>query len=353
MTDPSDIVFSPVDVAELTEGYLAERRNACETGGLAAGLPLYIEGLDAFGNDDDGFLPLLDGDLMTVIARPGHGKTSFMMRWARKRTAEIRKRAAIGDPDAMRRIVVYCTWEQTVEALHSFHVAASNTELGLTITKMARGKIDDSQWRGIQEANIRRMSDPLWFIGHSIKRKKKRPTIDVDSLAMALWNIENWQGEDNKFQLDSVFLDFLQRIPYDKADGKIIGISDNLDRLKNAALSLTTKLIVGCQAKADVDKRDDPTPLMEDGQWTSNIEQTSDVVATLIRPCKYRAQGALFNDIPVQGFKQMCVTIAKQKMGDSNFNKWVDFDPRYNELENATYKHYDVSNYRDTSGERD
>lgn len=336
MTDANDIVFSPVDIAELTEGYLAERRIAAETGGMAAGLPAYIPGLDADGDKDDGFLPVLDGDIVSVIARPGNGKTSFMMRWARTRTKEIQKRAAMGDKDAARRIVVYCTWEQTVEALHSFHVAAANSDIGLTVTKMARGKITDAQWAGIQASNVKRVSDPLWFVGHSIKRKAKRPTIDVDALAQALWAIENWQGEENKFRVDSVFVDYLQRIPYGHVESKTIGISDNLDRLKNAALALGSKVIVGVQAKPDVDKRDDPTPNMEDGQWTSNIEQASDTVITLVRPVKYKDQGETFASVTVNGYKQMLVTVAKQKMGDSNFAKWVDFDPRYNELEVPT-----------------
>lgn len=346
MTDANDVIFSPVDIAGLTEGYLADRRYACETGGLAAGLPCYISGLDAGDESDAGFLPVLDGDLVSVIARPGHGKTSYMMRWARERTKEIRKRVALGDEDAAKRIVVYCTWEQTVEALHSFHVAATNSDIGLSVTRMARGKISDKQWDAIQESNVKRMADPLWFIGHSIKRKSKRPTIDVDILAQALWNIEGWQGQENKFQIDSVFVDYLQRIPYGRAESKTIGISDNLDRLKNAALALGTKVIVGVQASRDVDRRDDPTPGMEDGQWTSNIEQASDVVVTLLRPCKYKDQGDSFNTVTISGYKQMLVTVAKQKMGDSNFNKWVDFDPRYNELEVPDMKRIDFSKVR-------
>jgi len=338
LTDANDIVFSPIDIAELTEGYLSERRAACETGGLASGLSSYIHGLDAHGENDSGFLPVLDGDVVSIIARPGNGKTSFMMRWARERTNEIRRRAAIGDADAARSVVVYCTWEQTVEALHSFHVASSNADLGLTVTKMARGRITDAQWRGIQESNVRRISDPLWFIGHSTKRKSKRPVIDVDALARALWEIENWQGTDNKFRVDCVFVDYLQRIPYGRAESKTIGISDNLDRLKNAALALGSKIIVGVQAGRDVDKRDLPIPGMDDGQWTSNIEQASDVVITLVRPIKYKEEGESFDGVPVSGYKQMLVTVAKQKMGESNFAQWVDFDPRYNSLDTPIVK---------------
>jgi len=339
----NDIVFSPVDIQSLTNEYLRERREAYERGGLGAGLPLYVADLDASGDDDKGFLPVLDGDMLSIIARPGHGKTSFMMRWARERTAAIRRAAALGDQDAGRRVVVYCTWEQTVEALHSFHVASENAALGLSVTKMARGRITDEQWTGIEYANIQRIADPLWFIGHSIKRKAKRPSIDVDALAAALWNIEGWQGDNDKFKIDSVFVDYLQRIPYDRAESKTIGISDNLDRLKNAALALGTKVIVGVQASREVDKRDDPAPGMEDGQWTSNIEQASDTILTLMRPVKYRNQGESISGITVQGYTQMLITVAKQKMGMSNGRKLVSFDPRYNRLEALETRHINLN----------
>jgi hypothetical protein len=43
----------------------------------------------------------------------------------------------------------------------------------------------------------------------------------------------------------------------------------------------------------------------------------------------------------------MRVTVAKQKMGDSNFDMWVEFDPRYNELEPQAYKKIDLSKIND------
>jgi replicative DNA helicase len=339
----SAIVFNPVQIAQLTETYLDKRRQAADQGGLEVGMPIYIKGLDATGrNDDRGLTPIIDGDVCTIIARPGHGKTSLMMRWARERVKEINRLTSEGDQDAERRVVVYVTYEQTVEALHSFHVAASNKALGLSVTKMAMGKITDAQWEGVTKSNIRRVAEPLWFIGHSIERKARRPVINIDMLTAALWEIEGYQGEE-KFRVDSVFLDYLQRMPYGKAESKTIGISDNLDAIKNLALSIGTKFVVGCQAKRDVDERADPTPGMEDGQWTSNIEQTSDTVLSIVRPCKYKAEGESFNGVKVTGFQQMRIVGQKQKMGESNFDKWVDFDPRYNELNEAETKTMDLS----------
>jgi len=340
----SDIIFSPAQASATTDEHLAERRHAQETGGLQVGLPCYIDGLDATRREDDrGLLPVLDGDLCSIIARPGHGKTSFMMWWARKRVEHIRQRAAMGDQDAARRVVVYVSLEQTVEALKTFHIAARNKEYRLSVTQMAQGKISPEQWDAIQAANVSQASDPLWFMGHSVSRKMKRPRLTVDALSSALWQIENWQGEENKFRIDSVFVDYLQRLPYEKKESKTVGISDNLDSLKQIGMDVVTKIICGVQAKREVDHRDDPTPGEDDGQWTSNIEQSSDTLITLVRPCKYKQQGEDFAGVVVEGYSQMRVTVPKQKMGEANFDKWVTFDPRYNELTEGELTRYELN----------
>lgn len=337
-SNPLDILFTPPQVSELTEKSIAKRMEAERYGGLQVGLPLYIPGLDsgtANKKSDAGFVPMADGDMMTIIARPGNGKTSFMMRLARERVRKIRELTDDGDQDAAKRIVVYATWEQTVEQLTAFHLAAETKDADMSITKMAMGKISDAQWEAIQAASVRRMADPLWFVGHSIERRAKRPVITVDFLGQALWAAMNWQGDEERYIIDSVFIDYLQRIPYGQAESKTIGISQNLNEIKNLALSLGTKFIVGVQARREVDSRDDPTPNMEDGQWTSNIEQDSDQVLGIVRPCKYKEDGESFDGVKVQGFSQMKINVCKQKMGDSNFHKWVDFDPRYNILTEA------------------
>lgn len=352
MTANLDTIFSPADVAGLTETYLERRRTAKQAGGLEVGMPVYIKSLDSKEGSDEGLVPVQDTDLAVIISRPGHGKSSLLMRWARMRSQEIRRRAALGDQDAQRRVVVYATWEQSIEALNSFHIAATNQELGLSITRMAKGEIDDRQWEGIQTASVMRVADPLWFIGTSIERRKQNRNLILNTKVLEenLWEIENWQGSE-RFRVDSVFVDYLQAIPWhhtqdgNRPESKTVGISLNMERLKDTAKSICTKMIAGCQAKADCDKRDDPTPRMEDGEWTAGIEQRADVVITAVRPCKYREQGKLFNEVPVRGYKQMLLTVAKQKVGESNFCAWVNFDPRYNKLDEAELKRIDFTEH--------
>ena len=312
ITNPLDIIYTPQQITTIGTKYLEERRR--NKGG---GIPLGLASIDA------DFLPVVPGELITVVGRPGCGKTGFMMRWARWRAAQLEKQ------NAEDRIVVYATWEQSIEELYAFNIAA---EARLSISDMARGEITDDEWALAMAAGARRISLPLWFVGHSLERRKKRPKLTMDTLGTALLEIERWN--DDRTQIDMLFVDYLQRIKFDReAESKVIATSEVLDRLKDAALAFGCPVVVGVQATRDVDKRDPPIPQMDDGQWTSNIEQASDKIFAVVRPRKYRKEGESFGKIIVQGSCQMLICLLKQKMGIDNKAYWVYFDPVYNKLD--------------------
>ena len=322
-TDPRDIVYSPSDIFTIGTNYLDYRRKNKGTG-----IPLYLDSLDTPDKDGNVLLPLLPGELITVIGRPGSGKTGFMMRWARERAKRL-KEAGI-----QNRVVVYASWEQSIEELHAFNVAAEARENNSTVdvTRMARGEITDQEWEDIMAAGASRVELPLWFIGHSMERRKKRPKITLTALGKALDTIEKWNDETT--QIDIMFGDYLQRIPFEgKVESKTIGTSDNLDRWKDAALAFGCPAVLGVQAGREVDDRQLPIPQMNDGQWTSNVEQSSDGIISVVRPRKYRNEGEMFGSQKVEGHCQMLISVIKRKLGPDNFAKWVYFQPEYNKLD--------------------
>lgn len=311
-SNPLDIIYTPQQVTTIGTKYLEDRRDNKD-----AGIPIGLSILDA------DVLPLLPGELMTVIGRPGGGKTGFMMRWARWRAEQLRQK---GEVD---KIVVYASWEQSIEELYAFNIAA---DAHLSVTCMAKGEITDQEWDTVMQAAAYRIGLPLWFIGHSLARRKKRPHLTIDNLGLALYEIEHWN--EDKTQIDMVFIDYLQRIRFEKEpESKVIGTSEILDRLKDGALAFGCPFVVGVQATRDVDKRQLQIPGMDDGQWTSNIEQTSDKIISVVRPRKYRLEGEPFGKVVVNGHCQMLVSILKQKLGVDNKSHWVYFDPVYNKLD--------------------
>lgn len=99
-----------------------------------------------------------------------------------------------------------------------------------------------------------------------------------------------------------------------------------------------TRMVVGVQAKREVDRRDVQIPLLDDGQWSSTVEQFSDGVLSLVRPSLYPKKE--FDGVQVVGSQQLLVSCLKRKLGPANFNRWVYVDPKYNFLSMAEIKEY-------------
>lgn len=325
--DYSSILFTPEAAGVMTADYLRTRRDY-KAWGIPFGLRVLDKPTTERGKEQEFYVPLMPGEVESVIARPGHGKTGTMVARARSRAQYLRKNKMDKE-----RAVVYITMEQSVEELNAFNIAADRQ---LSITKMAMGEITPEEWKQCLEDGINRRYIPIWNIGYSSTTTTKQIRIDLDGITGALHLIE----DQHQKKIDLVFVDYLQRMPFDRAESKTIGVSDNLDGLKNLALqTFKAPFIIGAQATRDVDGRmhpgskDLPVPGMDDGQWTSNIEQTSDHVISLVRPRKYCKEGDTFGSQTVTGNNQLLVSVLKQKLGASNFARWVFYDPIYNKLD--------------------
>jgi replicative DNA helicase len=313
--DYSTILFTPEEIGNQTAEYLRWRKE-----NIGLGVKIGLNSLDNDDTEGRSFLPLMPGELMGLIARPGNGKTGFMVRWARERSNYLRAQKI------ENRVIVYITLEQSIEELNAFNLAADRR---LSITKMAKGQITDDEGKTCLEESIGRRFLPLWNIGYSTITDKKQIRVDMDAINGALELIQSEHGKT----IDIVFVDYLQRIPFNHAESKTIGVSDNVDSLKTMALRLKCPGVMGVQARREVDELKPPIPSMDDGQWTSNIEQTCDRVMSLVRPKNYRNEGELFGSTTVRGHTQMLASILKQKLGPANYAKWVFFDPIYNKLD--------------------
>lgn len=302
----NNLVYSPADVAKLGYDYIKYRHDHKE---FAVDFPV--------AKMRSRLYPLAAGEVMSIIARPGNMKTGLMMAWARQRAKIVKPYD--------NRVVVYATWEQSIEELHSFYVAA---EQGIPVTKMAMGGLTEDDFQRVLTASGSRISEPLFFIGHSVMRKSGRRPINTDAFADAIESIQN-----DGFVVDSVFADYLQRMsPLNDHDPQTVAYSKTMDALKNMALGFGVPLVVGVQASREVEQLEVPIPEMHHAQWTSNIEQSSDRVISLVRPRRYRAEGEQFGSRVITGQSQLLINVLKQKLGEANFIEWTSIDPRYNLL---------------------
>lgn len=326
--DYSNLLFTPEMAAAATSRYIQIRRDN-KFWGISFGLDA-LDKPKAGGNENEFYVPLMPGEIETVIARPGHGKTGTMVARARRRANYLKSKGLDKD-----RVIVYITLEQSIEELNAFNIAADNR---ISITKMAMGEISPEEWRQCLKDGMGRRYVPIWNIGYSSTAADRQTRVDLDSIEGALHLIE----DQYKKKIDLVFVDYLQRMPFDRSESKTIGVSDNLDGLKTLALQVfKAPFIIGAQAVRDVDGRmkpgskELPIPGVDDGQWSSNIEQTSDHVISLVRPRKYCKSGDQFGSITVSGQDQLLVSVLKQKLGASNFGRWIKYDPIFNKLNDS------------------
>jgi len=335
MTTPTldKLVFTPLEASNAAEKYLDWRR-----GNEGGGMPIYIGGMEYNPEKNTGFLPVLPGELISVIGRPGNGKTGLMLRWARMRAKWLQEQADKGNETAKNSVVIFISLEQSVEELRLFHVAAEDK---ISVSRVASGTMKDEEWDAVRMGVRKLHPVPLWFTGRSISRRKYKIDMTPENIAGALETVERWQGDELKQSIDSIFIDYLQKFRPINTSG--VGLNEFFGSVTsyikdNIAMGFMTRTILGVQAKREVDQRQVPIPLMDDGQWSSTIEQFSDGVLSVVRPSHYKKDGEEFGDVLVKGKRQMLISVLKRKLGPENFNKWVNFQPEYNQLDELELK---------------
>jgi replicative DNA helicase len=223
-------------------------------------------------------IPMRPGNLISFIARPGHGKTSILAYLARKEARSILQRNGQG-----KEVVVYVTWEQSAEELEAFF----STTDGISSTDLAWG---DADLEELKRKAVKRANWPIWVIGHGIQRAGQssfRMTPDV-----VLNTIETMQ-RDYGVKPSLMLFDYMQLIPVDSYRDRVQQVSEVPIRVKELALRIGAPAVVGVQAARKVDSYNPPIPAMNDAQWASSIEQTCDKIFSLWMPCKTHREGQL------------------------------------------------------------
>lgn len=235
-----------------------------------------VKGIDFGCILDKRIIPLHPGDLMAVVARPGHGKSSFMAYMA-KRTAQ----KLASQDDSKNKCVIYVSWEQCIEELEAFFQSGDS----YSSTDLAWGRVDLDI---VRSQSIKRGSLPIWMIGYSIADADKvKPQMTIERVYEAIRDMRYKYG----YEPALVCLDYLQIIPVAGARERTQQVTEATIQAKHLGMEVGVPIIGGVQASRATDRRNEQIPTMADAQWSSAIEQTADKQVALFRPIKVMDDG--------------------------------------------------------------
>ena len=267
---------------------------------------------------DNYLVPMMPGDLISLVGRPGHAKTSLMIHLARQTNLMLMQLQALNRPEHDHH-VVYATWETLIEEAVALSIAPHS---GYSLETIGRGLASIPP---LQRAIGATVGQRVAIFGRSmVTSNSEVPTIFMLDQALA-------ELRQTGITPCLVLVDYLQRIPGDYRVERTQQVSENLERLKDLALRHRVPVVVGIQARRDVDEyKGLKFPRLNDAQWSSNIEQTSDKVLSLTRPSVYMALGETI-DVGGQQYtisnRSMGVQVVKARWGPAGQTFMLDLDP--------------------------
>jgi replicative DNA helicase len=196
--------------------------------------------------------------------------------------------------------------------------------------------VDEADWKKLVNSSVRRAVTPMWIVGHSEiesrEQRRARPRMTMTDVGKAIQYIVN-EATDTQWRVRMIVLDYLQRIRPDKTDGdsKREQMMEAVNRAKDAAISFGCPVVLGVQTGRDSQSptRKDKLPTIDDGQETSNIEQSSDKMFGLWYPIKTEKEGDMIDGLPVTK-NLLIVKLLKQKLGAAPKTFALYVDPEHN-----------------------
>lgn len=276
---------------------------------------------------------LHEGDLSIIAARPGMGKTSFVLNVAAN-IASPKNRELEGDPnqrweDAGVGVVVF-SLEMPREQLANRMVCS---EARVDVSKMRTGYLSPQDWSKLTQAASFLGSLPIWIDdspGLSIielRAKVRRLQAEFD--------LRDEEGRKTR-KLGAVIIDYLQLMKgRDGVASREQEISEISRGLKGLAKELEVPVIALSQLNRAVETRSEKSkrPLISDLRESGAIEQDADNIVFIYRDDYYNRE-----DSPEPNVAELI--IAKQRNGPTGTAK-VRFDKQWTRFDNLADGEYE------------
>ena len=285
MRNPNDLIYLPPRAASVTLD--AAKRNQQFKSPLTWGIP----DIDKRGN------PPVPGDVVSLLGRPGMGKTATAIFLTHQWTEALRK-SYRHMPDQEIPVIVFFTLEVTVTDFLTAYVARDS---GQSVSDVGRGIADIGKF---QMALVKNLGHNLIIVGHADRDDED---LDTGGLFPSMNDLRAVLVELKKqgYKIASVFIDFLQYIGDDDnmpvSEKKASEVTKNFMMCKALAMAFKTVVVVCVQANRRVDGYEGLRfPTMNDCEWSGAIEQVSNKIYAFTMPAKYMDLGGVFN---CNGFK--------------------------------------------------
>jgi replicative DNA helicase len=305
--DIRSLVHTP---QESTAEYVEYARRIKSNPGVTFGIP----------SIDKVMIPMRPGDVVGIIARPGHGKSTLAAYLARKIAKEVAQNK--------NECVVYTTFEQSTEEIEAFfQIDAAQ----YSVSDMAWGRVDMD---AIITQSAKRANLPVFIIGRSITRRRQMARMTVDNVYRAIDSIEDEFG----IKPVLVVFDYIQLVPVDNVHDRVAQVGEAIVRTKELGASVGSPIVCCVQADRGVDKKGVKIPTASDCQWASAIEQTCDKLFGIWRPSltedeldpqgKQRFVDVAGKQYPIKK-NLLVVKMLKQRMESAGHVFALHFAPEY------------------------
>ncbi len=200
---------------------------------------------------------LQPSDLIVVAARPGMGKTSFLLSLTKHITQQVNP----------KHIAIF-SLEMPNEQLGLRIIAQ---ESGLNTQRVRNGKLTETEWGQFIQAAEDLSQLPIYA--------DDTPAISPLQLLSKARRLHRQQ------QLDLILVDYLQLMGGGRRfENRVQEVSSISRQLKLIAKELSVPVLAAAQLSRAVEQRADKRPVLSDLRESGAIEQDSDVVLFLYRP---------------------------------------------------------------------
>jgi replicative DNA helicase len=225
------------------------------SGGQAAGVPTGFADFDRLTNG------LHPGQMIIVAARPGVGKSTLALDWARSAAVKHRMATVIFSLEMSKT-------EITMRLL--------SAEAGIKLGHMRAGTMGEQDWQKI----VRRMSEI-----------SDAPLFIDDSPNMTMMEIRaKARRLKQRHDLKLIVLDYLQLMTSGKkVESRQQEVSEFSRQMKLLAKELEVPVIAISQLNRGPEQRTDKRPMLSDLRESGSLEQDADMVILVHRPDAWEA----------------------------------------------------------------